>query len=190
MPIFYGLAIVAEVQVLDRHPELAALLDHLESPEGARAMVDLAERIRVDEAIFGQAWIRMLEDQAQRGADRYLELVKAVLLDERNLHHELRMAYLLGLRGAPPDLAVLRDPARNLPLRYQRLVRARVAGRADRRRRWGTWRSPPWAGPSSTVSGSQRAGCWPRASRVTSPRWVWAAGAEGSCCGRRSRHTR
>ena len=130
VPIFYGLAIVAEVQVLDRHPGLAALLDHHESPEGARAMVGLAERIRVDEAIFGQAWIRMLEDQAQRGADRYLELVKAVLLDERNLHHELRIAYLLGLRGAPPDVAVLRDPARNLPLRYQRLLRARVAGRA------------------------------------------------------------
>jgi cephalosporin hydroxylase/GT2 family glycosyltransferase len=130
VPIFYGVAVVAEHQMVDAHPPLGALFDHLETTEGQRAVVELAERIRVDEAIFGQAWIRMLEEQAQRGADRYLDLVKAMLLDERSLSHELRVAYLLGLRGAAPDLAALRDPARNLPLRYERLVRARVAGRA------------------------------------------------------------
>jgi cephalosporin hydroxylase/glycosyltransferase involved in cell wall biosynthesis len=129
VPIFYGLAIVAEDQVLGRHPALAALLDDLESDAGQPALIELAERIRVDEAIFGQAWIRMLEDQAQRGADRYLELVKAMLIDERSLQHELRVAYVLGLGGASPEAAALRDPIRHLPLRYQRLLRARVAGR-------------------------------------------------------------
>ena len=127
--VFYGLAIVAEARVVNAHPQLAALLDRLESPDGRAEVISLAERIRVDEAIFGQAWIRMLEDQVRRGADRYLELVKAAILDERNLDQELRVSYLLGLRGAPPDLAALRDPVRTMPVRRERLWRARVAGR-------------------------------------------------------------
>jgi cephalosporin hydroxylase/GT2 family glycosyltransferase len=129
LPIYYGLAIVAEHRVLDARPELVALLDHLESPEGQREVVGLAERIRVGEAIFGQAWIRMLEEQVQRGTDRYLELVKAVVLGEGDLANELRVAYLLALRGAPPDLAALRDPPRMMPVRRERLVRSRAAGR-------------------------------------------------------------
>jgi len=129
LPVYYGLAIATDRRMLDARPELDALLDRFESPEGQAAVVKLAEGIRVDEAIFGQAWIRMLEEQTQRGVDRYLGLVKAVLLDERNVQHEVRTAYLLGLGGAQPDLAALRDPARNLPVRYRRLVRARRAGR-------------------------------------------------------------
>jgi cephalosporin hydroxylase len=129
VPIYYGLAIVAEAKVVDGNPQLAALLDHLESDQGHRDTIDLAERIRVDEAIFGQAWIRMLEDQVRRGADRYVGLVKAALLGEGDLTHELRAAYLLGLQGAPADPQTVRDPARTLPLRHQRLVRAREAGR-------------------------------------------------------------
>ena len=50
VPIFYGLAIVAEDRVVDGNPRLAALLDRLESDEGHCATIDLAERIRVDEA--------------------------------------------------------------------------------------------------------------------------------------------
>jgi cephalosporin hydroxylase len=129
VPIFYGLAVMAENRVVDTMPRLSALLDRLESDEGRRGTVDLAERIRVDEAIFGQAWIRMLEEQIRRGADRYLDLVKAALVGEDDLRHELRVAYLLGQGGVAPDPQVLRDPARTLPLRYRRLVRARLAGR-------------------------------------------------------------
>jgi cephalosporin hydroxylase/GT2 family glycosyltransferase len=129
VPIYYGLAIVAEARVVDGNPRLAALLDRFDSDEGHRSTIDLAERIRVDEAIFGQAWIRMLEDQARRGADRYVGLVKAALLGEGDLPHELRATYLLGLQGAPPDPQSVRDPVRALPLRHRRLVRAREAGR-------------------------------------------------------------
>jgi cephalosporin hydroxylase/glycosyltransferase involved in cell wall biosynthesis len=128
LPIFYGLAIVAENRTVEEHQELAALLDRFESPEGQRAVVDLVERIRVDEAIFGQAWIRMLEEQVQRGVDRYLELVKSVLLGEHGVDHELRLTYLLGLRGATPDLTALRDPIRTMPVRRERLVRSRLGG--------------------------------------------------------------
>jgi cephalosporin hydroxylase/GT2 family glycosyltransferase len=129
VPVFYGLAIVAEERVVEDHAHLATFLDRLESPDGRAELISLAERIRVDEAIFGQAWIRMVEDQVRRGADRYLDLVKAAILDERNLDQELRVSYLLGLRGAPPDLAALRDPVRTMPVRRDWLWRARVAGR-------------------------------------------------------------
>jgi cephalosporin hydroxylase len=129
LPVFFGLGIVAEEAVLDAHPELAAFLDHLESPEGTRALLELGERIRLDEAMLTQTWIRKLEEQGQRGADRYLDLIKTLLLDERNQQHELRVTYVLGLQGAPPDAAVLRDPVRALPDRYAQLVRARHAGR-------------------------------------------------------------
>jgi hypothetical protein len=118
IPIFFGLAIAAERIVLDAHPQLAALLDNLEGPEGQRALLKLGERIRIDEAILTQAWIRNLEQDVQRRADRYLELVKAMLLDERALQNELRLSYLLGLpAAAAPDANVLRDPARILPYR-------------------------------------------------------------------------
>ena len=129
VPIYYGLAIVAEARVVEGNPRLAALLDRFESDEGHRETIELAERIRVDEAIFGQAWIRMLEDQVRRGADRFVGLVKAALLGEGDLAHELRALYLLGLQGGPPDPLTVRDPVRTLPLRHRRLVRAREAGR-------------------------------------------------------------
>src|SRR5262245_37839427 len=129
LPIFFGLGIVAEDAVLDAHPALAAFLDHLESPEGTRFLLELGERIRIDEAMLTQAWLRKQEERGQRGADRYLDLIKAVLLDERVVQHELRVSYALGLQGAPPDAAVLRDPARALPHQFTQLARARHAGR-------------------------------------------------------------
>jgi cephalosporin hydroxylase/GT2 family glycosyltransferase len=129
VPIFFGLAIVAENRVLATRPELAALFDHLESAEGQRALLDLGERIRVDEAILTQTWLEKLEQDVQRRADGYLELVKRMLLDERSLQHELRVSYLLGLRGAQADAGVLRDPVRALPHRYRQLVQARLSGR-------------------------------------------------------------
>ena len=129
LPIFYGLAIVAEDRVMDAHPGLVAFFDHLESREGTQALLELGERIRIDEAILTQAWLRNLEEQKQRSADRYLELVKALLLDERNLQHELRISYVLGLQGDPPGPSALRDPVRALRHRYNQLVRARHAGR-------------------------------------------------------------
>jgi cephalosporin hydroxylase len=129
VPIFFGLAVVAELEVVDAHPRLKTFLDRLESPDGQRTLAELGERIRIDEAILTQAWLRNHQHDVQRRADRYLQLVKGMLLDERSLQHELRVSYLLDLRGAPPDAAVLRDPARTLSHRYKQLVRARQAGR-------------------------------------------------------------
>ncbi len=106
---------------LDAAPELAALFDRFDSLVGQEALVRLAERIRIDEAIFNQAWIRNLHGEIERSAQRYLELAKAALLDEHYLDNEVRLEYLLTLvdrDAVDPD--ALRDPARFLPVRFQR----------------------------------------------------------------------
>ena len=47
LPLYFGLAIVAEEERLARQPALAAALDHLESAEGRLALIELGEGIRV-----------------------------------------------------------------------------------------------------------------------------------------------
>lgn len=129
LPIYYGLAIVAEERRLAASPELTSIFDHLESGEGQRELVEMAESIRLDEAVFGQAWIRSLEQRVDRAAARQLELTKAALLDEHYLDNEARLEYLASLVGkGQPDLSALRDPVRFLPVRHKRLARARAAG--------------------------------------------------------------
>jgi cephalosporin hydroxylase len=131
LPVYYGLALVAEERRLADNPELAAAFDRFEGVEGQRLLVELGEKIRLDEAVFGQAWVRTLEQQVGRSAGRYLEVVKAALLDEHHLDNEVRLEYLLSLQGGgTPDLTALRDPARLLPLRFDRVARMRAEGRA------------------------------------------------------------
>ncbi len=50
LPIYFGLAIVVEEERLERQPELAAVLDRLESSEGRHDLLELSERIRIDAA--------------------------------------------------------------------------------------------------------------------------------------------
>ena len=53
------------------------------------------------------------------------------MLDEHYIDNEVRIEYLANLPpGAAPDLMALRDPPRHLPVRFQRLSQARVAGRS------------------------------------------------------------
>ena len=131
LPVYYGLAIVAEERRLAGNADLAAALDRFEGVEGQRLVVELGERIRLDEAMFGQAWVRTLEQRVDRGAERYLDVVKAALLDEHHLENEVRLEYLLATQGGPaPDLSVLRDPARQMPLRYSRVAHQRAEGRS------------------------------------------------------------
>ena len=47
LPLYFGLAIVAEEERLARQPALAAALDHVESAEGRLALIELGEGIRV-----------------------------------------------------------------------------------------------------------------------------------------------
>jgi cephalosporin hydroxylase len=131
LPIYYGLAVVADERRLAEHPALGELFDHFESLDGQRFVVELSEQIRLDEAIFAQAWIRSLQEQVQRNAGRYLSLTKRALLHETALDDELRLEHLASQVGRPEaDLAPLRDPARQLQVRYQKLVQARASGRS------------------------------------------------------------
>ena len=47
LPLYFGLAIVAEEERLARQPALGAALDHLESAEGRLELIELGEAIRV-----------------------------------------------------------------------------------------------------------------------------------------------
>ena len=129
LPVYYGLAIVAEEDRLAENSKLRDLFDFFDGPGGKEWLVGMGEHIRLDEAIFGQAWIRTLQQQLDRANRRYLDLVKAALLDEHYLDNELRVEYLLSTRGAGPvDPDALRDPARFLPVRFQRMTQTRASG--------------------------------------------------------------
>jgi cephalosporin hydroxylase len=129
LPIYYGLAIVAEESRLSETPELAAQFDRWDSKEGQEELVAMAERIRLDEAIFTQAWVRNLQDEIKRSATRVLEITKSALADEHYIDNEVRIEYLLSLLGrGVGDPNALRDPARFLPVRFNRLVQLRAAG--------------------------------------------------------------
>jgi cephalosporin hydroxylase len=131
LPVYYGLALVAEERRLAENPELAAAFERFEGVEGQRLLVALGERIRLDEAVFGQAWVRTLEQQVGRATGRYLEVVKAALLDEHHLDNEVRLEYLLSQpAGSAADLPALRDPARLMPIRFDRVARMRAEGRS------------------------------------------------------------
>jgi cephalosporin hydroxylase/predicted O-methyltransferase YrrM len=131
LPFYFGLAIVAEEDRIAATPALGEVLDRLSSAEGRQQLLELSERIRIDAAVREQNWTRVFREQIERGAERYLDVVAAALLDEHYIDNELRIEYLGSLpQGTEPDLAALRDPARHLSVRYDRLVQARIAGRS------------------------------------------------------------
>lgn len=131
LPPYFGLAILAEEDLIASHPALEAMLDRFEHRDGQRELVELGERIRLEEVRFNQAWIRHFQTRIDRSASRYLDVVKAALLDEHYLENEARIDHLGRLLGAEdPDLAPLRDPARLLRPHYERIRHARIAGRS------------------------------------------------------------
>ena len=87
-----------------------------------------------------------------------------------------RTSWACGARRPTPRRCATRSRACRCG--YQRLRAGASRRPTDRRRPGRTWRSPRWAGPSSTGWATRRAACWPRACRATSPRSVSAAGAE------------
>ena len=76
IPIYFGLAIVAEERLLDDHPELRQLLDELESETGKQRLLELSEEIRLDATVFEHNMLRMRDEQLARANDRYLALLR------------------------------------------------------------------------------------------------------------------
>ena len=113
LPIYYGLAIAAEDAYLDAHPEVAEFLDDLESPRGTEEMLELSERIRLDEVVFSHNIERMRGNRLDRAIERNLTLLRSTLNNEHYVENEDRISYLLqcALRNQPVDPESLRDPS-------------------------------------------------------------------------------
>src|SRR5206468_10546314 len=112
------------------------LLDRLESPPGKDALLELAESTRLQAILFQHNDYYERNDLIAKGADRYLGLLSAALLDELYLDHELRLLYLSERirEGRPVDPAKLGAPTREMQLRWEPLVERRRAGPVA-----GTW---------------------------------------------------
>jgi cephalosporin hydroxylase len=135
LPIYFGLAIVAENERLARQPQLARVLDWLESNEGSKALLDLAESVRLQAMLFQHNVFFHRERQLERAASRYLDLLKSALLDEHYLENELRIDYLARCadRGMKVNPVIVRDPARHRKPELRKLQATRRAGRVGER---------------------------------------------------------
>ena len=111
IPIYYGLALVADQDFLDAHPELA-------------------ESIRIRERVQGHDAHFAMKARAGRAAHLYLSLLKGALLDEHYLENELRIEHLLERVETGEDVSPHRlgDPARYMSHELRRLQQARRAG--------------------------------------------------------------
>ncbi|MFZ6004082.1 MAG: CmcI family methyltransferase [Actinomycetota bacterium] len=130
IPIYFGLAIVAEEGVLAERPDLAAALDRIEGQDGQRELLEVAEETRIRALVFQHTSIQASQRKLARTASRYLELLKGSLLNEHYLENEIRLRYLA--RCLSNDEAVepdrVRDPVRFQPDVYNRLRRRRRDG--------------------------------------------------------------
>ena len=115
LPLYFGLAILVEEQRLAERPDLAAVLDWLESAEGKDTLLRLGESIRLDAAIFDQALLRQRDDRVDALAERYLDSVKRGIVNDHHIENEVLIHHLRTTlaRGGQPNADVLRDPARN-----------------------------------------------------------------------------
>ena len=88
LPIYFGLAIVADEERIAGRAELAEALERLESPDLLREMLDLAERLRIKEMHWGQVVFYRWQDMLDELAQRYLDLLRANLEDRpQDLDH-------------------------------------------------------------------------------------------------------
>ena len=130
LPVYFGLAIVVDDERLARCPELALELDRLESEEGLRPLLEVAESTRLRALGLNHTTMERSQDKLTRSASRYLELLKGSLLDEHYLENEMRLKYLArcvrNRIAAEPDR--VRDPVRAQPDAYLRMLRRRRAG--------------------------------------------------------------
>jgi cephalosporin hydroxylase len=128
VPIYFGLAIVVEEQRLTAEPALAAALDRLESAAGRHDLLEVAEEVHLRAMIFQHNVFFKRAEQLERAVARHLAVVKASLLNEHYLDHEVRLDLLAHriTSGAPLLPDQLRDPARHHQVAMGRLQRART----------------------------------------------------------------
>jgi cephalosporin hydroxylase/predicted O-methyltransferase YrrM len=114
LPIYFGLAILVEERRLTDQPELAAVLDHLESREGKDRLLELGEAIRLEAAIWDQALTNVREERISGLTTRYLDSVKRAIVNDHHVEDEVRIHHLRTTvaRGGGENPGLLRDPLR------------------------------------------------------------------------------
>ena len=128
IPIYFGLAIAVERDRLAAEPELDRALDHLESREGRKELLEVAEATRLRAMIFQHTDHFRRDARTERAVSRHLALLKAALLDRHYLENELRLELLTAKGGnQQPHAIELRDPVRNAQETYRALERQRFA---------------------------------------------------------------
>jgi cephalosporin hydroxylase len=130
VPVYFGLAVVVAEERLASNPGLRRVLDALEGAEGRRAQGELAESLRTLHLAASRTETDRADRRFERSARRYLEVVKAALLDEHYLENEVRLEYLqtCAKEGSKPDRMKLRDPRMWLARPYKTLVEQRRTG--------------------------------------------------------------
>ncbi|HET8619427.1 MAG TPA: CmcI family methyltransferase [Acidimicrobiales bacterium] len=134
LPPYFGLAILVEEALLAERPGLAAVLDRLEAPAGKDMLLRLGEEIRLDGADFDQVMLRERGRRIGGLTRRYLDTVKAAIVNDHHLEMEARVHHLAKVtrKGSQPNDAVLADPARNASDVIRGLQeRHRLGGGAD-----------------------------------------------------------
>jgi cephalosporin hydroxylase len=126
LPIYFGLAIVVEEERLARQPELAAALERLETAEGRGELLEVAEEVRLRAMLFQHNVYFERDEKLEHARAKHMKVLKAALLNEHYLDHEVRFALLTNhiQDGAP--LHNLRDPARNDQEAFRKLQRGRI----------------------------------------------------------------
>jgi cephalosporin hydroxylase len=130
LPIYFGLAIVAEQQVLDAHPALVERLDWLEGADGRGELLELSESIRLD-ALTAHHNLFYRPNPAEKPNHRYLNLLKGALLDEHYMENEVRIDHLVRslINGTKPTENAVRDPVRQMKEKTRQMLAARRAGK-------------------------------------------------------------
>ena len=115
LPLYFGLAILVEETLLAECPPLAAVLDRLESPAGKDMLLRLGEEIRLDAAEVDQVLLRERDRRIDGLTRRYLDTMKAAIVNDLHVEMEARIHHLAGVarKGSQPNDAVMADPARN-----------------------------------------------------------------------------
>lgn len=128
VPIYFGLAIVAEQERLDRQPGLATELDRVEGVEGKSELLEVAETVRLRAMVLQHRVYYQRDEKWERATARHLATLKAALLNQHHLEDEVRLAHLSAraAEGRPPEARMMRDPVRQDQEHWSALVRQRL----------------------------------------------------------------
>ena len=100
LPLYYGLAFLVDEAWLADCPDVTAVLDHLESADGRRELIELGEKIRLRSMVTQHAVLTKRDASIDRLRRRYLETVISALVNDFYLEDEIRLVHLLRCAAA------------------------------------------------------------------------------------------